>query len=149
MRGGGTGREGAGGEGRRASAGCLPLLRSRARSLGQLRPAGPEQLLGLEVRRGGPSLARRRGAESGRKLDPWGWGRRFAARWHRKRVWPFGREAANSRDRVPLGRLRDKLAGALSWRRRGNLYVLGQQRPSGIQLVSVGSVSELGCVLCS
>lgn len=90
-----------------------------------------------------------RGAESGRKLDPRGWGRRFAARWHRKRVWPFGREAANSRDRVPLGRLRDKLAGALSWRRRGNLYVLGQQRPSGIQLVRVGCVSELGCVLCS
>lgn len=76
-------------------------------------------------------MARGRGAESGRKLDPRGWGRRFAARWHRKLVWPFGRETANSRDRVPLGRLRDKLAGALSWRRRGNLYVLGQQRPLG------------------
>lgn len=40
-----------------------------------------------------------------------------------------------------LGRLRGKLAGALSWRRRGNLCVLGQQRLSGIQLVSG---SELG-----
>lgn len=33
-----------------------------ARSLGQLRPAGPEQLLGLEVRRGGPVLGKGEGS---------------------------------------------------------------------------------------
>lgn len=106
---GGTGREGAGGEGR-PSQRWLPAPALRPANCG---PAGLQQLLGLEVRRGGPSLARGRGAGSGRKLNPRAWGRRFAARWHRKRVWPFDWEAANSRDRGPLGRLADQLVGAL------------------------------------
>lgn len=37
----------------------------------------------------------------------------------------------------------NKLLGALEWRLCGNLYVLGQYCPSVIQLVSVGSVSQV------
>lgn len=123
--------------GGRDGAGPAPPLLARppARLLGQLRPAGLQQLPGpeLERRRRGPSLAGGWGGE------PRAGGNRIPGERHRKRVRPFGREAANSGDPGPLGRPARKLAGAPSGRQRGNLSVLGRQCPPGIRLVSRGA----------
>lgn len=83
---GGTGRGGKAlaGRERRANAGCLPLLRSANCGLRAWSSCWGWRI--AAAARPWPGGGER---ESGRKLYPRGWGRRFAARWHRKRDWPF------------------------------------------------------------